>query len=733
MGAENEKEMNEKNEIETKKKTSNIPPKKNNQEGNNSKLISSEKIIKTDELNIKTKNKNLFESNKVSGKNNNILINYKEEEKPKNILTETKTKIKFLTKDNTEIENKNEKENKKEPQDKNIISPKRQISTSLIPLLLNKYQSMKEIKSNSNINAYSVKFEIILKEIIPKNNQEYEIITSRLANLKYEIKIYDIFEENKKIYIVIDKENDLELDNLLNPNEIKEKIIIGQGNPIKKSEINELFKMENSVCKIIYERLENKKIEQGNGSGFFCHFQNDFPIKYCLFTNNHVLNDSNLKIGQAITLNYLQDNKMIQKQIKINEKRKVFTGDEIELDYTCIELFESDGIDNFLEIDPIIYDYSNESIKNVNIFVLHYFENEISFSYGKIIGIDICKNKIEHNASTLPGSSGSPIIRRSIISNKYVFALHIGSKKNNNFNLGLPFNSILNDIKNKIKLIKSNNYINCVYINEDNENEFKLLRDLNENYLEEEEEAYNEAKKNIKLFEENIDLYIDGQKMKFTFKYTTDKKEINVKFLFKTKLTNLSYMFLHCSSLNSIDLSSFDTSNVNNMSHMFAGCSSLESLDLSSFVTSNVKNMKAMFQNCFSLKSINLSSFDTSNVNDMSKMFMACSSLKTLDLSSFITNNVKNMEFMFNCCTELESLDLSKFNTSNVKNMDLMFFLCLSLNEGKVKCLDIQILLYLVETMKIFKKNKSKEDEKKEEKDKNKEEKFEKEDEKDEK
>ena len=29
-------------------------------------------------------------------------------------------------------------------------------------------------------------------------------------------------------------------------------------------------------------------------------------------------------------------------------------------------------------------------------------------------------------------------------------------------------------------------------------------------------------KKNIKLFEDNIDLYIDGQKMKFNFKYQTD-------------------------------------------------------------------------------------------------------------------------------------------------------------------------------------------------------------------
>ena len=118
------------------------------------------------------------------------------------------------------------------------------------------------------------------------------------------------------------------------------------------------------------------------GSGFFCHFKNDFNPKYCLFTNNHVLNISNLKIGQIININFLKKNIIIEKLIKITEKRKVFTSDE--LDYTCIELFESDEIDNFLEIDPNINNYTDKLLLNNNIYKLHFFENEISFSYGKI-------------------------------------------------------------------------------------------------------------------------------------------------------------------------------------------------------------------------------------------------------------------------------------------------------------------------------------------------------------
>ena len=38
----------------------------------------------------------------------------------------------------------------------------------------------------------------------------------------------------------------------------------------------------------------------------------------------------------------------------------------------------------------------------------------------------------------------------------------------------------------------------------------------------------------------------------------------------------MSWMFSECSSLESIDLSSFNTTNVNDMSSMFAGCSSLK-------------------------------------------------------------------------------------------------------------------------------------------------------------
>ena len=61
-----------------------------------------------------------------------------------------------------------------------------------------------------------------------------------------------------------------------------------------------------------------------------------------------------------------------------------------------------------------------------------------------------------------------------------------------------------------------------------------------------------------------------------------------------------------------------------------------------------------MFYECSSLKSIDLSSFNTNNVKDMSDMFFKCSSLESIDLSSFNTNNVTNMSNMFGGCSSLK-------------------------------------------------------------------------------
>lgn len=144
-------------------------------------------------------------------------------------------------------------------------------------------------------------------------------------------------------------------------------------------------------------------------------------------------------------------------------------------------------------------------------------------------------------------------------------------------------------------------------------------------------------------------------------------------------ITNMRSMFSLCSSLTSLDVSSFNTSNVNTMAYMFYCCSSLASLDLSSFNTAKVKDMSAMFDVCSALTSLDLSGFNTSSVTEMSAMFGYCSGLTTLDLNSFNTEKVVNINAMFVDCTALTNIKLNSFNTSNVTDMGDMFRGCSSL------------------------------------------------------
>jgi len=312
----------------------------------------------------------------------------------------------------------------------------------------NKYTLIKEVDKKSNIKTYLARIEPIIKEISYNNKNEYLAIREKLEGIRNKITIYDIIEEEDKIYIVINNNNEIisKIDNLILKNDIeikKEGILQGQGNPVSKKEIIELFNMENSMCKIFYEKIEDNEIKKGKASGFLCEID-EFPIKYGLFTNNHVLNENDIKKGNTINIECLNKLSYIKKKIKIDENRRVYTNKY--LDYTCIEIYPSDGFKDYFKIDPIVFNNKNY-LNNSDIFILQYPEgNELCFSYGKVLSLK--ENYIVHTASTKDGSSGSPIIRRS--EDNYIIGLHYGGFKKKNkkfsFNLATSFNSILIDI-----------------------------------------------------------------------------------------------------------------------------------------------------------------------------------------------------------------------------------------------------------------------------------------------
>ena len=165
------------------------------------------------------------------------------------------------------------------------------------------------------------------------------------------------------------------------------------------------------------------------------------------------------------------------------------------------------------------------------------------------------------------------------------------------------------------------------------------------------------------------------------FKDWTRLKTIeHLDYLNTENVVSMQAMFHNCSSLESIDLSSFKTSNLTNMEGMFAYCTSLKSVNLSGFDTSEVTDMGGMFAECTSLTSVNISSFNTAKVTNMSSMFYNCQSLQEVDVSHFKTTALTNMMSMFENCSELDNIDLSGANTSAVTDMSRMFYNCESLN-----------------------------------------------------
>jgi surface protein len=87
-------------------------------------------------------------------------------------------------------------------------------------------------------------------------------------------------------------------------------------------------------------------------------------------------------------------------------------------------------------------------------------------------------------------------------------------------------------------------------------------------------------------------------------------------------------MFNGCKGLETLDLSSFNTSNVAYMIYMFSECSELETLNLGSFNTSNAAGqMYMMFQNCGNLTTIYVGRKWTVSNNGCYAMFSGCNSL----------------------------------------------------------------------------------------------------------
>ena len=356
---------------------------------------------------------------------------------------------------------------------------------------------------------------------------------------------------------------------------------------IHVDEVNGILKKLGAICKILKgNKEENKegnkkrnkkgnKEKNKNGSGFFCKINIKGKEMKVLFTNNHVLNEKNIKQNSIIEI---QQNNNIY-QIKISEDR--FTSTNKELDYTCIQIFDNEPYNNYLIIDnEINNDNAYEKYKDDKFIIIQYIRNEDypSVDDGEIKKINNNK-EIYYNIYTLPGSSGSPIINLS--RNLNVIGIHCGSVNKGHFkdlyNRGIYFQQILNDIQYNISNQDIKNEIICIY----DIKTYNINKNINLlNYFESDEELFKKYN-NKEDFQNSIDLFIDNQKIDFQFNYKFPKEnKYNLTIKIKKLLQNLRNMFYNCSSLSSLNLSNFNTNNVQDMSNMFYYCSSLTSFHL---------------------------------------------------------------------------------------------------------------------------------------------------------
>ena len=443
--------------------------------------------------------------------------------------------------------------------------------------------------------------------------------------------------------------------------------------PITGEQLNNIsIQIKNSVvCKIIAK----KGIV---GTGFFCNIryiekETFLPV---LITNNHVLNENDLTGNQIIKLTF-DDDKLI-KLITLDESRITYTNENIDI--TIIEVIpDIDNIyaNNFLEIDENIFsENSNQIYSQKPIYILQYPKGEkLSFSVG--IVKTIYDNEIEHLCSTEPGSSGSPILN---LSNFKLIGVHRGANYGQDINFGIFFKLIIDDFKKIHPILKS-------------KNEKKFVNVINY-IIENDIENYDSDKSDIRPFHTNreinnssTELYVNEKKCEFSMfpSIKVEKGIYQIKLVINKVITDCSYLFNDCSSIISIDFSSFDTKKVTNMSCLFIGCKKLKNINFTNFDTRNVTNMQHMFFGCSNLEEINLSPFNTENVENMSYMFLNCNNLKKIIFSpSFNTKNVSVMAGMFCYCEKLKFLDLTSFDFQNVFNISSMFDGCKALEEIKI-------------------------------------------------
>lgn len=217
--------------------------------------------------------------------------------------------------------------------------------------------------------------------------------------------------------------------------EIKDELKLN--NPI--DDISNIMKVAKGTVKI---ELDNDK---GVASGFFLKLERNNKEFYCLMTNAHVITKEMITNQEKIKIKY--DNETKEINLELNEKERIiFCFMDFAIDITIIEIIPKDGIkDKTYFLNPNTDNNYEEFIgKNIQIIQfpdgkkLSKSEQKITERFTKI------DYMFYHNASTIEGSSGSPIILKD---DDKVLGIHKGGIRGKKKNVGIFIGIILDVIK----------------------------------------------------------------------------------------------------------------------------------------------------------------------------------------------------------------------------------------------------------------------------------------------
>ena len=173
-------------------------------------------------------------------------------------------------------------------------------------------------------------------------------------------------------------------------------------------------------------------------SGFLIKFMKNNEDFCCLMTNEHIVEKELVENKESIIFYY--DNKKERREIildKGNRYIKHFKND-LTIDATVVEILPEDNIQNDYFLIPDNYYMNNfDKLKGKEITILQYPSEKYTdakYSTGKLIeifGDDGNKYEFSHLASTLHGSSGSPIFLK--IDTVKIIGIHKSGSNLKNF------------------------------------------------------------------------------------------------------------------------------------------------------------------------------------------------------------------------------------------------------------------------------------------------------------